>query len=856
MGVSSMMSKLRKVAGPLVGLLIFLVAVWVLHSALRRYHYRDIVRALHALPDARLLLALLLTAADYLVLTGYDALGLRYIRKPLAYPRIAFASFIAYAFSHNLGFPLLTGAPLRFRLYSAWGLSAVEVTNVIAFNTLTFFLGLFTIGGLVFTLSPLEIPQVLHVPFESVRPVGGIFLAIVAAYLFWGTLERKPIRIRGWEFTFPATRLSLLQMLVSVSDWALAGGVFWAVLPPSAHVSYPGALAIYILAQAAGLVTNIPGGLGVFEAVVLVLLEDRAPPDAILGSLLAYRGIYYLLPLASASVLLALHEARQRREDVRRVARVVGRWAPVVAPQLLAFTTFLAGVILLFSGATPAVHSRLRFLNDFLPLEVIEASHFLASIAGVWLLLLARGIQRRLDAAFGLTVMVLLAGITLSLLKGADYEEAIALGVLLLALLPARRYFYRRASLTGEPFTIGWIVAIAVVLAGTIWLGFFSYKHVEYSSELFWRFALRGDAPRFLRASIGAVGVVIFVAASRLLRPAPPEPTLPTAADLARAREVVARSVDTTANLALLGDKALLFSESGQAFIMYAVEGRTWVALGDPVGPEEEWAELLWRFRELVDRHGGWTVFYQVRPQGLPLFLDLGLTLLKLGEEARVRLEAFSLEGGSRKGMRRVRNRLEKEGCTFEVVPVEAVPAILPELRRISDAWLAEKRTREKGFSLGYFDERYIASFPIAVVRSGGRIVAFANVWPGAFDEELSVDLMRYGADAPEDVMEYLFLELMLWGKAQGYRWFSLGMAPLSGLENRALAPLWNRLGALVFRYGENFYSFQGLRQYKEKFGPVWEPKYLASPGGLNLPRILASVAGVISGGIKGVVTR
>lgn len=843
-------------AGPLAGLVVFLVAVWVLHSALRRYHYRDIVHALHALPDARILLALLLTAANYLVLTGYDALGLRYIRKPLAYPRIAFASFIAYAFSHNLGFPLLTGAPLRFRLYSAWGLSAVEVTNVIAFNSLTFFLGLFTVGGLVFALSPLEIPHVLHVPFASVRPVGAIFLAIAALYLFWGRLERQPLRIRGWEFAFPTTRLSLLQMLVSATDWALAGGIFWAVLPPSAHVSYSGALTIYLLAQTAGLVTNIPGGLGVFEAVVLVLLEERAPPDAILGSLLAYRGIYYLLPLVTASVLLAGHEARQRTEDVRRVARVVGRWAPVVAPQLLAFTTFLAGAILLFSGATPAIHSRLRFLNDFLPLGVIEASHFLASLAGAGLLLLARGIQRRIDAAFGLTVALLLAGIALSLLKGADYEEAIALGVMLLALLPARRYFYRRASLTGEPFTIGWIVAIAIVLAGSIWLGFFSYKHVEYSSELFWRFALRGDAPRFLRASVGAVGLVMLVAASRLLRPAPPEPTLATPAELARAREIIARSPDTSANLALLGDKALLFSESGRAFIMYAVEGRTWVALGDPVGPEEEWPELIWRFRELVDRHGGWTVFYQVKTAGLPLFLDLGLTLLKLGEEARVPLADFSLEGGARKGMRRVHHRLAKEGCTFAIVPVEEVPALLPELRRISDAWLAAKRTREKGFSLGAFDERYIANFPVAVVRCGGRIVAFANLWLGADREELSVDIMRYAADAPEDVMEYLFIELMLWGKAQGYRWFSLGMAPLSGLENRTLAPLWNRLGALVFRYGENFYSFQGLRQYKEKFAPVWEPKYLASPGGLNLPRILTSVAALISGGLKGVVSR
>jgi phosphatidylglycerol lysyltransferase len=104
--------------------------------------------------------------------------------------------------------------------------------------------------------------------------------------------------------------------------------------------------------------------------------------------------------------------------------------------------------------------------------------------------------------------------------------------------------------------------------------------------------------------------------------------------------------------------------------------------------------------------------------------------------------------------------------------------------------------------------------------------------------------------------MDYLFIELMLWGRQQGYNWFSLGMAPMSGLEDRILAPLWHKVGTFVFRHGEHFYNFQGLRQYKEKFAPVWQPKYLACRGGLVLPRILANVATLISGGIKGVVMK
>ena len=190
------------------------------------------------------------------------------------------------------------------------------------------------------------------------------------------------------------------------------------------------------------------------------------------------------------------------------------------------------------------------------------------------------------------------------------------------------------------------------------------------------------------------------------------------------------------------------------------------------------------------------------------------------------------------------------------VMPPDSVPAYLAELKAISDAWLADKGIREKGFSLGFFQPEYIRRCPVALVIRKERIEAFANLWTGAQLHELSLDLMRYLPKAAEDVMEYLFICLMLWGKEQGYGWFNLGMAPFSGLESRTLAPLWNRLGAFVFRHGEHFYNFQGLRQYKEKFAPQWRPRYLASPGGLALPRILTNLATLISGGMKGVLPK
>jgi phosphatidylglycerol lysyltransferase len=502
------------------------------------------------------------------------------------------------------------------------------------------------------------------------------------------------------------------------------------------------------------------------------------------------------------------------------------------------------------------VDERLANLDRFLPLAVLEFSHLAGSLIGLGLLVLARALFRRVQAAYHISVWLLLAGIAASLLKGLDFEEATLLALVLGVLALGRRAFYRPTQILSERFTPVWVVAITGVIVMAVWIGALSYRHVEYSHELWWTFALDANAPRMLRASLAVIVLGTAYVLWNMLRPARPDPAVAGTAELERARALIAGSDLTLANAALTGDKRLLFSEAGDAFVMYQIAGHSWIALGDPVGAQTGAEELVWQLREISDRHGGQTVFYQVCAERLALYVDLGLAALKIGEEARVPLESFSLEGAARADLRQSHRRAQRDGASFEVLAPEAVDALMPALQGISDAWLTSKSTGEKRFSMGAFTPAYLRQFPVAVVRSQGEPAAFANLWTTGTRAELSVDLMRFDPDAPRSAMDYLFIELMLWGRAQGYRWFNLGMAPLSGLEAHPLAPAWHRVGNFVFRHGEHFYNFEGLRRYKAKFDPQWEPRYLVARGGIALPRVLIDVSVLIAGCMKELFAR
>lgn len=841
---------------PVFGAIVFAAALFGVHRALSQESYGTLWRAILSLSAGQLATAVGLTVVAYFALTGYDVLALRYVRHPLRYRQTGLASFISFSLSNSVGLAMLTGASVRSRLYSAWGLSTTTIARIIGFTAATLWLGVLAVAGLALTLEPATIAPLLHLSTGLALAAGGLSLGIVAAYLAWCVRGKPLLLLRGWRFEPPAIGLALGQLGASGLDWLAAAGVLYVLLPAGAAPSFPVFAGLFVVAQGLGLASHVPGGLGVFEGALLLLTRGTMPTAELAGALVIFRLLYYFVPLLAATALLAGHEALRHRERIGSFSRTARRMVAAFAAPLISVAVFTTGAVLLVSGATPTVGWRLRLLTEFVPLTLLEVSHFVASVVGMALVLLAYGLFRRLRDAWGLTAVLLATAVVTSLLKGLDFEEATLALVTLGCLLPARERFYRAASLWAERWTAGWIAAVLVALGASVWLGFFAYRHVEYSGELWWQFEFGADAPRFLRATVGAAALGLALALVRLLRPASHRKPAPAASELERTVQVIAAGAQSSANLALLGDKQILFSDSGRSFLMYAVRGRSWVALGDPVGDESEFADLGWRFRELCDQHGGWPVFYEVSRHRLPLYLEQGLTLLKLGEEARVPLGTFNLEGKARASLRRWRNACEKAGCSVEILPAGASDQYLGELERVSNDWLATRKTREKGFSLGRFAPTYLRRFPVALVRMEGRIVAFATLWTTSTREELTVDLMRYTSDAPPNVMTYLFVQLMLWGRQEGYRWFNLGMAPLSGLGTRTLAPLWHRLGAFVFRHGENFYHFKGLREYKSRFDPVWEPRYLASPGGLALPFILTDIATLVAGGLKGVFAK
>jgi phosphatidylglycerol lysyltransferase len=837
-----------------LGIALFGLALYFLHLLLGKYHWHDILRHVQEISSAKLLRAAFFTFAGYGSLTLYDALAVRFAGARVPYPRVALISFMSYAIGHNVGLNTLSGGAVRYRAYSAFGLGTKQIATIIAFGTLTFFLGAGVLLGLSLLSNAGMSGSILHVHAWLARLAGGLALAAVAAYLWLVCTRHAPLKFRSVEIPVPRPRVAFAQIAVACADLLCAASVLYVLLPSQASIGFAAFAGVYLIALAAGVISNVPGGIGVFEFILLLLLP-AIPKDRLLGALVAFRAIYYFGPFAVALILLGVHELWVHRAPVVRLARLLRTFLSAVTPQAIAIAVFVAGAALLFSGATPGLDNRLALLRDFVPLPVLELSHLLGSAVGVGLLVIAHGLYRRLQTAWWLTIWLLCAGILLSLLKGFDYEEALVLAVVVAMLASARERFRRRASLIEQQYSGAWIVAFCIVLATAGWLVLFAYRHLPYDNELWWQFAFQASAPRSLRASLLAVLIAAAYGLWRVLRPAPPRFSAPQAADLERVAGLIENGEDTTANLALLGDKNLRFNKDRTACIMFQSSGSSWVAMGDPIGPPALGEALAWEFLEDCDGMAVSPVFYQVTPQRLPLYIDLGLNLSKLGEEARVPLDSFALSGAPRAELRHAHRRAEREGAAFEMVARSAVGPIVPELRAVSDAWLRAKHTAEKRFSLGYFDERYIANFDIAVVRHGGAIVAFANIWRGA-RVELSVDLMRYNDAAPKGIIDFLLIECMLWGRAQGFQWFNLGMAPLSGLEEHALAPAWHKLGRMVQHYGETFYKFEGLRKYKEKFDPVWRPRYLAAPDGLAMAGALLDVTALISGGVRHVLRK
>lgn len=521
------------------------------------------------------------------------------------------------------------------------------------------------------------------------------------------------------------------------------------------------------------------------------------------------------------------------------------------APHVAAGLAFVAGAFTLLAVATPALPP-LRGLGA-LERVVNELPELSASIAGVALMGLATGLSRRIDAAWAATTALMCAIALYAALRHGHVVAALTAGAITLALLLTRRAFYRHSRLIdlapNPRVALGIAAAFGVALmAALLWAG----ARPGFAEAPWWALVTGEHLGRPGRALVVAAGAVIVVAVQwYVLSRARGAPALPASEDIAKAEAVIAGAEDALpeAQLAFTGDKSFLFADG--AMVMTARGGGSLIAMGPPVGKRADWRAALAGLRSEAENLSLRPVVYAAPPELLPDLLDLNFRVEKIGENAIVDLKDFTLAGSARQKLRSARRKfVEREGAVFEVVEPPHAAALWETLKPVSDAWLAAHGGREKAFSLGAFDVGYLSRHAIAIARLNGRIVAFANIWLTADRKRGAVDLMRHDPkDTPNGLMDFLFTEILLWAQAHGLATFDLGMAPLAGLaEDKKYATLFARAGRLVHERGEQFYGFKGLRAFKDKFDPRWEPRYIASSGSWTLPIVLAEVAMLTNG--------
>nr|WP_233217398.1 bifunctional lysylphosphatidylglycerol flippase/synthetase MprF [Trinickia dabaoshanensis] len=836
----------KRLVSPALALVICILLLLALQKISQSIDYHSVSRQLFCIVPGRWAAALAATALSFVALVARDEIGLRHVDAKVPRSLLWIGATAASALGNIAGFGALTGGAVRYRVYGAAGVTSSQIGRLTLLTSGSLILAtlLITAVGALADTSALSAMTHLAPLTLTIGSVIVLLALIVAVACCGSATKRFRTRWAAVTLDIPSRGSLVSQLIFGVIDVVGAGAALWVFLPGT-HAGFMSFLAIYSASLLLGIVGHTPGGVGVFESVMVFALRGDIATPSLLAALLAYRAVYFGLPLVLSAAVLVGYEARalRKRLPLRTVARL-GR----IAPLFLCLITFVVGSMLIVSSATPALAHRLALLRELVPLWALEGSQLVSGVFGVLLLFVSRGLLRRLDAAWWLAVVLTAVSLVLSVIKGLAFVEAGVLASLLVLLLCTHRGFTRRAALFAEPFTPGWLISVAIVLICSAWVMFFAYRNVPYRTDLWWEFAFHAPVSRSLRAMLASSLVATAFAVWQLLRPAAGRFVHPSAADLSDAVRIIRSQERSDAGLAMMGDKSFLFSDSREAFLMFAKHGRTWAALHDPVGPRAEWPELIRKFVMLAHKHGGRAAFYQVRADSLPLYLDSGLTLMKLGEEAQLALEQFDLSGPKRAALRYSMRRAERDGCAVEVIDAAAMPQHMDSLRRISDGWLDSRSAREKSFSVAAFSDAYLAAQSVMLVRQNGVPVAFTTFMTTDLNVEATVGVMRHVADASPFVMDYLFVQLAMHLKDAGYRHLSLGVAPFSGVRPMPLGSPLHQLGSLVWRFGGRFYNFQGLRAFKGKFQPRWEPRYLAVSGWASAVLTLLDLS-ILAGG-------
>jgi glycosyltransferase 2 family protein len=616
---------------PVLGVALLIGAIYVVQREFRHLRLQDIGEALAAIPVHSLVFSFTWTILSYFILTFYDRLGTIYAGHKVSYGRVAFASFCAYALSHNLGFAAISGAAVRYRLYAHWGLTPLQIGKTVAFCSLTFGLGGMVLGGSILFLEPRAIPFFgPHLPKIALYAVGVLLWVVVLGYV---TLARVfgRMKVFGHDIELPGWRMAIIQVLLATVDVAVTATIFYALLPHAPGLTWLIFLGVYVASYTAGLAANLPGGIGVFDTAMLFGLEPYISAPHIVGAILVFRLYYYVIPLFLAGSLFAGNEILLRGggllSHVGRLAPVqaIGRWSePDFAVTAATGAVGLCGVLMLCLGVL-APQADFAWMDPDYGALASQAGQFVPSLIGAGLVMMAIGLSHRVNLAWGLTIFLLVLGAAFAATQDNRLWVAGVLVLTTLLLAPFRACFYRHPHLMSGPLQPG--SALTLVVLG---LCLFSLALTRAHTHLlqnnaFWAVIISRELPNTVRLAV-AIAVLLGLAAIWLLLRPGRVRYLPWDSSARRLMFEMGAGAVQAADGVVLG-------ESGRAAIAFRRCDRVLLGLGDPVGDETDRVSAIWRLRDLANQDGLDAAVWHAGPELLKIYGDLGLTAFPLGPD-------------------------------------------------------------------------------------------------------------------------------------------------------------------------------------------------------------------------------
>ena len=625
------LKKALKQLPTLIGLILLVGSIYVIWKEFRNLKISDVKAALAAIPPRALLISFVWTVLSYWVLTFYDRLGTIYAGHKVSYGRVSFASFCAYSLSHNLGFAAVSGAAVRYRLYSHWGLTPFQIAKVVAFCSLTFTLGGLVLGGLILFVEPDAIPYFgARVPAWGMYVIGVALWMVVAVYVclsrFVGT-----VRLFGQEITLPDWRMAIIQVTLATVDVAVTAAIVYELLPKAEGLTFLRFLGVYVASYTAGLAANVPGGLGVFDTALLLGLEPYLKPPEILGAIVVFRLYYYIIPLFLAGAMFAGNEILLRGNAMfktapttARRAQALSRWSqPSFAVGASTGAVALCGALLLglgvldkpdFSWVDP----------DFMD-AADRAGQFVPSLMGLALLVLSISLSHRVTLAWWGTIGMLVAAAAWTSVQGSPAWVPGVLALAALLVAPFRSAYYRKARLLAGPLQASTALPLAALVMCVLALALNEPRVRGMDDNSLFDVVLSPDLPNSVRITVLAAALLALVALWRLIRPG-------------RVR-AVPWSGEGRAHYASLGEvppasaDGMVWGESERAAMPFRRVGNVLLGLGDPGGAVSDQVSAVWNLSDLAHQEGLNPAVWRAGVGLLSVYEDLGLTAIPLGPD-------------------------------------------------------------------------------------------------------------------------------------------------------------------------------------------------------------------------------